>query len=67
MEAQKKHIPSKEINQSKNKKHGIPIAKNTFQATKKKHGLWQRCMDTRDPEKYKQHTRQRNKVRASYG
>ena len=36
-----KSIPSKGINARKKKRLGIPIDKNTFKATKKKHRVWQ--------------------------
>ena len=63
-EAQLRHIPSKHINTHKKKRSGVPIDRKTFQATKKKHRMWQRYIETRDPVKYKEYTRQRNKVRS---
>ena len=61
--ASDKHIPSKTISEKHKKRRGAPIDLKTYQATKKKHRTWQRYMETRDPAKYKEYTRQRNKVR----
>ena len=41
-----------------------PLDKKTLEATRKKHRCWQRYLETRDPLKYREYTRQRNKVRA---
>ena len=60
-----KHAPK---TSSKNgmiaKKHKLlAIDVSTRKKIKKKHRLWQRYMETRDPEKHKEYTRTRNQVK----
>ena len=63
-EAEKNHIPVKTYNPtSQRKRTQTPLDKETMQATKRKHRCWQRYIETRNQDKYKDYTRQRNKVR----
>jgi len=61
--ARDRHIPNKMITGSQKKK-GAPIDRKTYQTKKKKDRTWQRYLETRDPGKYREFTRQRNKLRS---
>lgn len=41
-----------------------PLDNETRQAVKRKHRAWQRYMETKDPDKYREYTKARNKVRS---
>jgi hypothetical protein len=41
----------------------VPLEKWTIQEIKHKHRYWTRCMENRDPKKYKEFVRSRNKVK----
>ena len=59
------YIPSKLIKDQKEPMNcKAPYDKQTIKAVRKKHRCWQRYIETRDPEKYRLFTRQRNKVRS---
>jgi len=64
--AELEFVPSKMIDQygNRNIKHDSPMDKKAMEATRKKHRCWQRYLETRDEEKYREYTRQRNKVRS---
>ena len=62
-EAELKHIPNKIFNNSV-KKRSIPADPVLIEARKKKNRTWTRYIETRDPDKYKEYTRQRNKVKS---
>ncbi|KAK3887077.1 hypothetical protein Pcinc_008842 [Petrolisthes cinctipes] len=63
-EAEEKHIPSKYINYFDLRKSKLNnLNKETREAIRKKHRCWQRYMETRDQEKFREHTKQRNKVK----
>ena len=47
------------------KRAQIPIDASTRAQIRRKHRLWRRYMETRDPAKYREYTRSRNKLRNS--
>jgi hypothetical protein len=55
-----KHVPTKTISSEYQKKRGF--SHHIIRAIKKKHKAWQRYMETRSGEKYREYTKKRNKV-----
>ncbi len=63
--AELQFIPNKLLTPDcKHNRKGIHLDQKTFEATRKKHRSWERYMETRDPSKYKEYVKQRNKDRA---
>lgn len=58
-----KYVPVKICKNDVKRKNNIPLDPGTLEAIRKKHRCWQRYMETREPEKYRIFTRQRNKVK----
>ena len=62
--AKNKYVPHKSIEQSvKKSRTGAPVDRQIIKASRKKNRAWTRYMETRDPGKHREFTKQRNKVR----
>ena len=55
-----KHIPK---SKSKNTKGNVPLSKETVKSIKRKHRMWERYMEVRSEEKYREYCKARNKVK----
>ncbi len=57
-------IPNKIVKSTSQHVSNRPLNKETRQAVKRRRRAWQRYMETKDPDKYREYTRARNKVRS---
>ena len=59
------HVPRKSVSTCNfsSKSKGIPVDRSIRNHIRKKHRLWQRYMETKDPTKYQNYKKQRNKVK----
>ena len=64
-EAKEKHVPkcSNRAGQKAKKHNYLSLDVNTIKEIKHKHRCWTRYMESRDPQKYKEYVRSRNKVK----
>ena len=62
-EAENIYVPNRLVNTGQCKRKGPPLDKKTIQEKRKKHRMWQRYMETKDPTKFKAYRKQSNKVR----
>ena len=60
---QDKYVPSVTTTNSR-KKGAVALNRSVLRILRKKHRAWQRFLETRDGEKYKEYAKLRNKVRA---
>ncbi len=62
--AKTKNVPHKNVDPAaKKRRTGAPVDRHIIKASRKKNRTWTRYMETRDPAKHREFTKQRNKVK----